>query len=395
MRILHTADWHIGQTLSGFPRDAEHRAFFAHLGRLITEHDVDALLIAGDVFDGTNPSGEAQKLLYTTLAHYLHLKPGLTIVMIAGNHDPAARLEAPEAILNALGVHVIGAMHQDRSRHLIPLKDAGGIRAHVLAIPFLRPADLPGLTLGAVGGPEGAVVTAVRALHADLTAHAGTRSDLQLIAMGHLTCIGAAESKGAERPIRIGGEDAVPPDIYPASIAYVALGHLHKPQSLDNGRVRYSGSPFPLSASEISYDHGVTLIELTDTISHRHIPVPRTVAHIRLPTTPVANLPALLDALQLDPTTPEDLRPFLYIALTPDRPASQLKAEADALLATYPIRVASLTIDRQATALPDQPPPSLSETTPEDLFLLAFQQTHNSAAEPAHLAAFRDAMAEV
>ncbi len=478
MRILHTADWHIGQTLSGFSREAEHRAFLDHLGTLIVAHDVDALLVAGDVFDGINPSGEAQRMLYTALASYLRLRPGLTIVMIAGNHDPAARLEAPEAVLRALGVHVVGTMSSDLSRHLIPLSDATGIKAHVLAIPFLRAADLPGLTLEATQGPEGAVVTAVRALHASLTEAAiAAAKGLPLLAMGHLTCLGAEESQGAERPIRIGGEDAVPPSIYPAALCYVALGHLHKPQSLDGGRVRYSGSPFPLSAAEIPYDHGVTLIDLHDpephepdlpvatpspgdseqshhtsvgtgqggihqggsdpgdtgrrdtdqgrtgqsdadtdqggtgqpTISprqaaqgarltHRHIPLPRLVPNLRLPAKGamlLSDLPTHLTALSLNPDTPRDLQPFVHVTLTADRPASQLKAEAEALLDKHPIRVASLIIDRAIAPLPDTPPPSLSETTPEALFAAAFRQTHSQDPGPAHLAAFRDALAEV
>lgn len=462
MRILHTADWHIGQTLAGFSREAEHRAFLDHLGSLIVAHEVDALLVAGDVFDGINPSGEAQRMLYTALASYLRLRPGLTIVMIAGNHDPAARLEAPEAVLRALGVHVVGTMTTDLARHLIPLSDATGIKAHVLAIPFLRAADLPGLTLEATQGPEGAVVTAVRGLHASLTEAAVKASQgLPLLAMGHLTCLGAEESQGAERPIRIGGEDAVPPNIYPAALCYVALGHLHKPQSLDGGRVRYSGSPFPLSASEIPYDHGVTLIDLQDPepsmaiapqshtdlakhmpgdtgsggsdqrdagqgdtgrgaegndgsaaqttasprqaaqiarLTHRQFPLPRLVPNLRLPAKgamPLSDLPSLLAGLALNPDTPRDLQPFVHVTLTADRPASQLKAEAEALLDKHPVRVASLLIDRAIAPLPDTPPPSLSETTPEALFAAAFRQTHGQDPDPAHLAAFRDALAEV
>ncbi len=401
MRILHTADWHIGQTLSGFPRDAEHRAFLDHLGSLIVDHQVDALLIAGDVFDGINPSGEAQRMLYEALASYVRLKPGLTVVMIAGNHDPAARLEAPQAVLRALGVHVVGRMHDDITRHLIPLTDATGqVRAHVLAIPFLRAADLPGLTMAAETGPEGAVVVAVRALHAMLTAAAvQVAQGLPLIAMGHLTCTGAEQSQGAERPIRIGGEDAVPPDVYPAALAYVALGHLHKPQSLDGGRVRYAGSPFPLSASEIPYDHGVTLIEVDgQTLTHRHIPLPRPVPCLRLPAkgaAPLAEVAALLAGLVLNPDTPPDLRPFVHVTLTPDRPASTLKAEAEAVLDRYPVRVASIVIDRQVPALPDTPPPSLAQTSPEALFVLAFRQTHQIDPTAAHMAAFVDVMAEV
>ncbi|MGV8986822.1 MAG: exonuclease SbcCD subunit D [Cypionkella sp.] len=403
MRLLHTADWHIGQTLSGFSREAEHAAFLDQLGRLIVEHDVDVLLVAGDVFDGINPSGEAQRLLYSALARFLHQRPGLTVVMIAGNHDPAARLEAPEAVLRELGVHVVGTMHADLHRHVIPLSDATGVKAFVLAIPFLRAADLPGLSLGAVGsaesGAESTVVTATRALHADLTEAALTLAQgLPLIAMGHLTCAGGLESEGAERRILIGGEHAVPPDIYPAALAYVALGHLHKPQSLDGGRVRYSGSPFPLSATEIPYDHGVTLIDLGEALTHRHIPLPRPVACLRLPArgaASLAELAALLDALPLDPEALPDLRPFVHITLSPDRPASALKAEADALLDKYPVRVASLVIDRPEAALAVAPPPSLTETTPEALFRLAFAQTHGLDPDPRHLAAFAEAMAEV
>ena len=96
MRILHTADWHIGQTLSGFGRESEHRAFLEALADLIVDEQVDALLVAGDVFDGINPSGDAQRLLYSAIASFLRRRPGLTIVMIAGNHDPAARLVSPK-----------------------------------------------------------------------------------------------------------------------------------------------------------------------------------------------------------------------------------------------------------------------------------------------------------
>ena len=252
MRILHTADWHIGQTLNGWGREAEHAAFLDRLGQMITDHQVDALLVAGDVFDGINPSADAQRLLYGALAEILRCRPGLTVVMIAGNHDPAGRMEAPEAVLRALGVHIRGTLQRKGSdvmldRHLIPLRDAeGAVRAHVLTIPFLRASDLPGLTLGAEGGAESAIVTATRALHADMAAATLDRAQgLPVIAMGHLTCAGGLESEGAERRILIGGEHAVPPDIYPPGLSYVALGHLHRPQSLDGGRVRYSGSPLP------------------------------------------------------------------------------------------------------------------------------------------------------
>lgn len=406
MRILHTADWHIGQTLNGWSRDHEHRTFLERLRDLILSEQIDVLLVAGDVFDGINPSGEAQRLLYEAIAGFHSANPRLQIVMTAGNHDPALRLEAPEAVLATLGVHVIGTMRQgpegvDMDRHLIGLRDSSGtLRAHVMAVPFLRAADLPGLQLGATGGAEPAVTAAARALHLRMVESAATRANgLPLLAMGHLTCAGGLESEGAERRILIGGEHAVPPDIFPSELAYVALGHLHRPQSLDAGRVRYSGSPFPLSAAEIAYDHGVTLLDLDEGFTPRHTPLPRPVAMHRLPArgaAPLVDIAAALTELNLSPDTPRNAQPFVYLSLLADRPVTQIRAEADALIDGLPLRLAGLSITRpEAATNPDTPPPNLSETSPEDLFVTAFRQAHGQEPGDAHLAAFRDAMSEV
>jgi exonuclease SbcD len=406
MRILHTADWHIGQTLNGWSREYEHQTFFDALRNVIVTERIDALLIAGDVFDGINPSGEAQRLLYAAIAGFLRANPRLQIVITAGNHDPAQRLEAPEAVLNALSVHVLGTLRRDAAgvdmnRHLIPLSDStGAVRAYVLAVPFLRQADLPGLQLGATGGAEPAVTSAVRALHLAMSdaaeVHAG---GLPIIAMGHLTCAGGLESEGAERRILIGGEHAVPPDIFPPALSYVALGHLHRPQSLDGGRVRYSGSPFPLSAAEIGYDHGVTLLDLDDRFAPRHIPLPRPVPMHRLPATGVAPLAAValaLSTLNLSLDTLREAQPFIYLSLIADRPVTQIAAEAEALIEALPVRLAGLSIARpEAVATPEIPPSSLSDTSPEDLFLMAFSQSHGVDPDTAHLAAFRDALSEI
>lgn len=406
MRILHTADWHIGQTLNGWTREHEHRAFLANLRDLIADERIDALLVAGDVFDAINPSGDAQRLLYESIASFHSANPRLQIVMTAGNHDPAQRLEAPEAVLAALGVHVIGTLRHgsdgvDMDRHLIGLRDSSGTpRAHVLAVPFLRAGDLPGLQLGATGGAEPAVTAAARALHLAMSEAAAARANgLPVLAMGHLTCAGGLESEGAERRILIGGEHAVPPDIFPPALSYVALGHLHRPQSLDAGRVRYSGSPFPLSAAEIAYDHGVTLLDLDEGLAPRHIPLPRPVAMHRLPARgaePLAEVATGLTALTLSPDTPRNAQPFVYLSILADRPMTQIRAEAEALIEALPLRLAGLSITRpEVAATSEAPPPSLSETSPEDLFITAFRQAHGQDPGGAHLSAFRDAMSEV
>jgi len=216
--------------------------------------------------------------------------------------------------------------------------------------------------------------------------------------MAHLTCTGGLESAGAERRILIGGDHAVPPEVFPPALAYVALGHLHKPQSLDGGRVRYSGSPFPLSASEINYEHGVTLLDLETGAAPRHIPLPRPVPVLRLPAQGTAPLPEILAALDALPRTdtPRAEGPFLYLALAADRPVTEITATLDAALEPLPVRLAGLTITRPETAAPSAAPPQgLTQTSPEALFAAAFRDLHGTDPEPRHFSAFRDALSEV
>lgn len=401
MRILHTADWHLGQSLNGWPRDEEHARFFKALHEVIAAEKVDALLVAGDIFDGINPSGEAQRLLYTALLSFLKINPKLQIVMISGNHDAAARLEAPEAMFNALGIHVLGTLRKsgqtvDLDHHLVPLKDANGtLRAYVLAIPFLRQGDLPGLQLGVEGGAESAVTTALRSLHHQLVLAAEAKANgLPLLAMGHLTCMGGEETSGSERRILIGGEHAAPANIFPPALRYVALGHLHKPQNIDGGRLRYAGSPFPLSASEINYNHGVSLLDLDEGFHARHIPIQRPLPIYRLPKSGSAPLEQIAQELTVLPDSHD--KPFVYLNILADRPSTQILQEVEALLAPLPLRLAGLSIHRPEAAQGAQTrPASLSETSPEELFKIAFQKAHGIAPEQAHLAAFRDALSEV
>lgn len=400
MRIIHTADWHIGQTLNGFARDYEHQSFLNHLAELVETLEADALIVAGDVFDGINPSGEAQRMLFTALAEMRRRRPHLTTVMVAGNHDPAGRLEAPSPVLDAIGVRVIGTLAYrddslDMERHLVPLRDVSGqVRAHVLALPFLRPADLPALTTGVT------IPDAVKAFHDDcLGLCSPLIGDVPLIATGHLHCAGGTESEGAERRIMIGGEHAVPPEAFDPAFAYVALGHLHRPQNLAGGRVRYCGSAIPLSASEVGYDHGVTLLTVDGgAVTHEHIPVPRPVPCHKVPTSgsiSVTDLAAALDALGAG-DLPRDRQPFVYINLTADGPAANILTAAEAVLQDRSLRVAGLRIASTAKSGEGAPQViSLDQTTPEALFKDAFEAANLVPAGEDHLAAFREAEAEV
>ena len=404
MRALHTADWHIGQTLNGWSREAEHEVFLARLADVLEEEEIDLLLVAGDIFDNTNPSGESQRLLYRALAEFKRRRPTLVTVISGGNHDPALRLEAPADLFESLDIHAIGTVRRrgsvvDIKAHLVPVPGPDGtVALYVLAIPFLRAADLTGVSFSQTEGGL-SIEEAARVFHEEIVAAAAEiAGDLPLIATGHLHCAGGIESEGAERRILIGGSHAVPPDLFPARLDYVALGHLHGPQNLDGGRVRYSGSCFPLSASEIRYSHGVTILEIDGrrvASRHREITLPAQV--LRLPETGSMSLEELEDALlRIVDESEAGLRPLLYVELAAGGEApAVIMGKAEALLRSVPVRPAGIRIHRAAMdaaaseALPG-PAPSLKETQPEDLFIQAFTRKHGFAPEDRHLAGFRD-----
>lgn len=412
MRLLHTADWHLNQTLNGWSRDAEHEVWLAALADVIAEEEVDALLVAGDVFDIINPSGEAQRLFYRALRAFRERRPGLVTIISGGNHDPAGRLEAPGAVLESLDVHVIATVRRtanglDARAHMVPLPAPGGeIGAWVCAIPFLRAADLPGLTFTAGEDRGSPIVAATRRFHAEMAqAAAAIAGDLPLIAMGHLHCQGAAESEGAERRILIGGEHAVPEDVFPDAFHYVALGHLHRPQTLGGGRIRYAGSCFPLSAAEIGYEHGVTIVDVEpDGIRHRHRAIASPARVIRFPENDftgngamaLADFEKALAALDVEPETPADLRPLVYVTLEATGPAATILADAERLLAQAPVRPAGIRVRRAAEtgAGLTLPVASLAETTPESLFRQAYVDANGVAPDDSHIAAFRDVAGE-
>ncbi|OCX63113.1 exonuclease sbcCD subunit D [Thioclava sp. SK-1] len=406
MRALHTADWHIGQTLNGWSREAEHSRFFTALTQVLVDEHIDLMLVAGDIFDTTNPSGESQRLFYRTMAAIKTRLPKLKIILTGGNHDPALRLEAPSDLLDSFDIHTIGTVHRrdglpDLDRHLIPVPGPDGAPAlYVLAIPFLRAADLTGLRFTNDAG-DGTVIDAARQFHTQLTAAALARvGALPLIAMGHLHCTGGLESEGAERRILIGGSHAVPPDIYPPRIDYVALGHLHGPQSLDGGRVRYSGSCFPLSASEIRYDHGVTILDIDGrSLCATHHPMPLPAPVLRLPTNGAMTLAQLHTALaQIEPVEDVNLRPLVYVELLAEDAPAVMMGRAEAALRDAPVRTAGIRIHRPTGDDTDATPApcmSLAQTTPEALFTRAFETKNGFPPEDRHLAAFRDVLAEV
>lgn len=408
IRILHTADWHIGQTLRGFSREHEHRKVFGRLEEIIVERNVDALIVAGDVFDSQNPSGEAQQLFYDTLVRLSRARPRMTTVIVSGNHDAAGRLEAPRPLLEAFNIRVVGNVRRqdgriEASRHLVPIVDASGVlAAHVLAVSYPTAACLPNLTRldDEAGSP---VVAGVRTLYAELLEALRPQTDgLPFVATGHLHVAGGIESEGAERRILVGGQHAVPHDVFPPEASYVALGHLHKAQAVGRDTVRYSGSLIPLSATEQPYLHGVTLVSLDGVkIVSEQIPIGRPVAFLRLPEAGdmrLADFGDHLTALDLQPDLPISERPFVQVRLAREGLQPGFREEIDRIAESFPVRI----VEARVTAMPDtlselvvaDPMIRLAERDPEDLFKLAFERAFGVAPDVAHLDVFHRARAE-
>ncbi len=407
MRIIHTGDWHIGQTLGGFSREHEHRSVLSQLTRIVEERQADALVIAGDIFDSQNPSGESQALFYDGLDQLHRARPQLSIVITAGNHDAARRLEAPGPLLKRWGVHIVGNVLRregrvDFRRHVIPLKSPSGeVRANVLAVSYPTAACLP--PLSAFGGD---IARATADLYAELMEQAEPHlGGLPLVVTGHLHVAGGLESEGAERRILVGGQHAIRPQDLPEDADYIALGHLHKAQAIGRETIRYCGSLIPLSSTEQPYRHGVTLVELGDRagapVRTEQIPLKRPVPYLRLPArgdVRLADLGDHLQALGLETGLPVEQHPFLHVQLAREGIVTGFRAEADRIASAFPVRL----VDIRLTPLPERTSElatadtaiRLADLAPEELFLRAFQRQHGVAAERTHLDLFHRLEAE-
>lgn len=279
MKILHTSDWHIGHTLYSKKRYDEHQKFLSWLKATIVSRGVEALIVAGDVFDTGAPGGQAQRLYYDFLTSLLGTCCR-TVVVTAGNHDSPALLEAPAGVLERLNIHTIG-LAADTQRHVIPLCDAAGtVRAVCCAVPYLRKNEMVRIEDDAQSSDE-RIVAATAQFYSDVTqaALAWRRQygdDLPIIATGHLFAAGAARTEGdGVRELYVGSLGQVGADIFPPELDYVALGHIHGAQCVGKQpRIRYSGSPLPMSFSELGREKYVYEVSLDGELNVEPISVP-------------------------------------------------------------------------------------------------------------------------
>jgi len=351
MKILHTADWHIGQLFYEYDRTSEHQTFLNWLVSALQSEEIDVLLISGDVFDLSNPSAASIKMFYRFLSQAVNASPDLQIIVTAGNHDSAARLESPKPLLESSNIHIIGLVEKDgegnidHDKLIIPLKDkTGEIKVLCMAIPFLRIGDYP--AVADCGNPYAA---GVAALYEEAYKHAYTKKvDSQsIICMGHLHTQQAeiTDMDKAERLI-MGGVECIAATAFHEEIKYVALGHIHKAQRIGGKEhIRYCGSPLPMSFSELGYKHQVVIFDLDGggITNLKSIEVPVSVELKRAPATHSA-LSEVLSALQQLPATGNNsgLAPYLEVRVLLDGPEPALRHKIETALIGKHARLAKI-----------------------------------------------------
>ena len=263
MKILHTSDWHLGHRLHEYSQKEEQILFLEWLKQFIIDQEIDILLISGDIFDTGIPSTQSQKMYYDFLIS-LQNTSCKHIVIIAGNHDSPGTINAPKDLLKVLSVHVVGKATENICDETFEIK-VNNEHLIIAAIPYLRDQDIR----KAVEGENFDDIT--KKYKQALINHYKTAADYiqkqnsknyPVIAMGHLFAIGGAVSD-SEQNIYVGSLGHIGADDFPDNFDYIALGHLHRPQYVGGSNsVRYSGSPYILSFSELNYNKEVVVLDV-------------------------------------------------------------------------------------------------------------------------------------
>ena len=389
MRLVHTADWHLGLDFYEISRLPEQIVFLDWLADTLCRLDVDALLVAGDVFNTIAPSTAAQRAYFDFLTRITRTLPKLQIVITAGNHDSGARLEAPSALLKNLNIHIKGSVEHnpsdytiDYNQFAIPLKDRVGNEYLCLAIPFLRANDCPPCQNESESYTE--------AFYRELAAHFATDSRPK-ICMGHLYASGTSLSDAKDiEYIPIGGLEGVSLAQYFTSYAYVALGHIHRQQcvySADN--VRYSGAPIATTFVHREQAQGVIVVDIDDgktiaTFESFDSPL-KLIKYSGTPT-------EILEQLQgLPERAVDDFAPIIAVEVLDETPPPpSFKQEVEAVLKGRYARRGPSTFKSSAQLTQElstvsQPSALDHRYEPEEIAEREYQKRNNGAGFPEHL----------
>ncbi|MFD1009317.1 exonuclease subunit SbcD [Oceanisphaera ostreae] len=385
MRILHTSDWHLGQHFMGKTRLEEHKAFLRWLVEQVQEQAVDAVLVAGDVFDTGTPPSYAREL-YNGFIVELQ-QTGAQLVILGGNHDSVAMLNESRSLLGCLNVQVIPGVLADIEHQVLTLTNREGEPGAVLcAVPFIRAREVMISESGqSAADKQQTLQQAIAAHYQQLFEQAERHSEahnqshgsrLPIIATGHLTTVGASSSDSV-REIYIGTLDAFPASAFPPA-DYIALGHIHRPQKVGgHEHIRYCGSPIALSFDEVGQQKEVLLVDVSadglTAITPLPVPVFQPLARVK------GNLEQLAKAMQqvaaeqakiAEQTAKQVRSVWLEVTVAEDDYLSDLQPRIEQLAEGLALEI--LLVRRQRTLQQDgltaEVGVTLSELTPQQVF---------------------------
>ncbi|MGK2960328.1 MAG: exonuclease subunit SbcD [Candidatus Malihini olakiniferum] len=372
MRIIHTADWHLGQCFYNKSRALEHQAFLNWLIEQITLYQVDALIVAGDIFNNSSPPSYAREMLNRFVV--VLRTTGCQLVLLAGNHDAVATLNESRDLLACLNTRLIARAYDDPDQQVFPLNTRQGIPGAILcAIPFLRPRDIMRSQAGQSSSEKQLELQdAISRHYAQCYQYACTLREtlglsLPIIATGHMTTVGITASEAA-RDIYIGSLDAYPVQALPLA-DYIALGHIHCPQRVGHSEhIRYSGSPIAMSFDELGSEKSVTLIEFQQgaltQITLLPIPVTQLMRLIK------GSLTEIEQQLRALPVPEKEQRIWLDIEITTDTYLSNMQHRIQQLAQALPVDVLLLRCNRKQSlqAITLEKKETLDELSPRDVF---------------------------
>ncbi len=417
MRILHTSDWHLGATLKHASRQQEHDAFLGWLLETLKEREIDVLLIAGDLFHTMNPPADALSAYYHFLARASRLPLLRQVVVIGGNHDSPSRLNAPEAVLSALDVHVVGGWGPGaKERAVVPIRDTdGNVDLVVCAVPFVHEYRLGVRTAGrSAGDIQFDLRREFSAIYDGALDRAlPLANGAPIVAMGHLTCRGAQPDDYQSAIHLSGSVDAFQSDLFKPEYSYVALGHIHRMIPVEGDRVRYSGTPVPLGRKESRSQRYVLQVEfeagepdidsefiddntLRSKVTPIEVPLFRPLFDLR---GTLEEVVAEIRALTWD----TELLPYVLVRVVAEERVANVARRIDEALQVFPEDARPRLVDVSETLVrkpgeksaKQKADPPLSELTPEQVFRRLYASKNDKQEPPeALLLAFRSLLTE-
>ncbi|CAK2401359.1 ATP dependent, structure specific DNA nuclease -SbcD subunit [Vibrio crassostreae] len=373
MKILHTSDWHLGQNFYNKSRKNEHERFLQWLLEQVTEHDIDAIIVAGDIFDTSTPPSYAREMYNKFVVD--SNKIGCQLVLLGGNHDSVSVLKETQQLLKYMGADVIPNTNEDHATQVVELKGKNGdVEALVCAIPFIRPRDVLTSQAGVTGVARQKQLGDAIKQHYQSVYDAAVEKratfenseHMPIIATGHLTAMGVQQSDSV-RDIYVGNLDGFAADGFPDA-DYIALGHIHRPQVVAKREyIRYCGSPIPLSFDELKSQKQVCVVEFVEGV--------RTISQLAVPTfQPLAEIKGDLSEIesQLNQYIGLDgeLSVWLSIEVQAQDYLSDLQERMRTLTEGLNVEVLQLrrARERRNQALGQESAETLSELSPMDVF---------------------------